>query len=131
MRVYVNGEERHLHVYDRASGCDYAKNILCSQERLETDEYGTFTLTEEEYTMWQALLAVQQESEDILFSLKDSVNEEELKQFLYEETMYLVHIQETTETENMCLKELRQALQEHDMKWLTDNGFIKTAEKLN
>ncbi|MCH4166967.1 MAG: hypothetical protein LKF74_01825 [Megasphaera sp.] len=131
MRVYVNGEERHLHVYDRASGCDYAKNVLCSQERLDTDEYGAFTLTEEDYKKWQGLLAVQQESEDILFALKDCVDAEEMKNYLYEETMYLVHIQETTDMENLCLKELRQALAERDMKWLTDNGFVKTAEKLS
>lgn len=131
MRVYVNGEERELHVYDRASGYDYAKNVLCSQERLDTDEYGSFTLTEEDYKNWKELLAVQQESEDILFALKDCVDAEEMKKYLYEETMYLVHIQETTKMENICLKELRQALEEQDVKWLTENGFIKTAEKLS
>lgn len=129
MRVYVNGEERHLHVYDRASGCDYAKNIVCSQERLETDAYGAFTLTEEEYKKWQDILAVQQDSEDILFALKDCVDAEELKNYLYEETRYLVHIKETTDEENISLRELQHAIQHHDVKWLQENGFVKTMEK--
>ena len=49
MRVSVNGENRELHVYDRSTGVDYAKQILCSQEQLVTDMYGEFVLTEEEY----------------------------------------------------------------------------------
>ena len=47
MRVSVNGENRELHVYDRSTGVDYAKQILCSQEQLVTDMYGEFVLTEE------------------------------------------------------------------------------------
>ena len=46
---------------------DYAKQILCSQEQLVTDMYGEFVLTEEEYSHWTELLAIQQESEDLLF----------------------------------------------------------------
>ena len=71
MRVSVNGENRELHVYDRSTGVDYAKQILCSQEQLVTDMYGEFVLTEEEYNHWTELLAIQQESEDLLFELKD------------------------------------------------------------
>ena len=57
MRVTVNGENRELHVYDRETGRDYAKPIVCSQEQLETDMYGEFVLTEEEYAHWTELLA--------------------------------------------------------------------------
>ena len=28
MIVYVNNEERELHVYDRSSGVDYAKSVI-------------------------------------------------------------------------------------------------------
>lgn len=126
MRVYVNGEERHLHVYDRASGIDYAKNVVCAQEQLCTNEYGAFTLTEEEYIYWQNLLKRQQESEDILFALKDIVDEEELKNYVYEETKYGTQTKEIIEMEYLCLKELQQALTKKDNQWFQENGFIKT-----
>ena len=86
MRVSVNGENRELHVYDRETGIDYAKPIVCSQEQLETDMYGEFVLTEEEYAHWTELLAIQQESEDLLFALKEGVVKEEWDNYLYEET---------------------------------------------
>ena len=63
MRVSVNGENRELHVYDRSTGVDYAKQIVCSSEQLQTDMYGEFVLTEEEYKHWEDLLLIQQESE--------------------------------------------------------------------
>lgn len=126
MRIYVNGEERQLHVYDRTSGMDYAKNVVCAQEQLCTNEYGAFTLTEEEYAYWQHLLAQQQASEDILFSLKDTVDEEELKNYVYEETKYGTQTKEIIEMEYLCLKELQKALIEKDCQWLQENGFIKT-----
>ena len=100
MRVSVNGENRELHVYDRSTGVDYAKQILCSQEQLVTDMYGEFVLTEEEYNHWTELLAIQQESEDLLFM------------------------------ENICIKELKEALEKGDEKWLTENHFIKTLKNV-
>ena len=42
MYVYVNGQERELHVYDRKQEKDYAKMLVCAQEQLDTDEYGSF-----------------------------------------------------------------------------------------
>lgn len=89
MRVSVNGENRELHVYDRSTGVDYAKQILCSQEQLVTDMYGEFVLTEEEYNHWTELLAIQQESEDLLFELKDVLVKQELDDYMYEETKYM------------------------------------------
>lgn len=129
MRVYVNGEERQLNVYDRESGVDYAKGVVCAQERLDTNEYGAFTFTEEEYAYWQQLLKRQQESEDMLFAFKDVVDEDELKNYVYEETKYGTQTKEIIDMEYICLKELQQALQKKDAQWLTENGFIKTQEQ--
>lgn len=129
MRVYVDGEERQLHVYDRASGADYAKSVVCAQEQLATNEFGAFTLTEEEYAYWQELLKRQQKSEDMLFALKDVVDEEELKNYVYEETKYGTQTKELIDMEYMCLKELQQAMTEKNIQWLQENGFIKTQQK--
>ena len=126
MRVSVNGENRELHVYDRSTGVDYAKQIVCSSEQLQTDMYGEFVLTEEEYKHWEDLLLIQQESEDILFSLKDVLVKEELDDYMYEETKYMTTTVETINMENICLKELKEALEKDDEKWLTENHFPKT-----
>ena len=67
MRIYVNGEERNLHVYDKIAGVDYAKNVICAQDRLDTDDFGAFTMTEEEFEYWRKLLVTLQDSEDIRF----------------------------------------------------------------
>ena len=56
MIVYVNNEERELHVYDRSSGVDYAKSVICSQERLDTGVMGEFILSEQEYDNWKEIL---------------------------------------------------------------------------
>ena len=130
MRVTVNGENRELHVYDRETGMDYAKPIVCSQEQLETDMYGEFVLTEEEYAHWTELLAIQQESEDLLFALKDAVVKEEWDNYLYEETKYMTTTMETIQMENICIKELKEALETGNQEWLTENHFFKTAEKM-
>ena len=111
MRVSVNGENRELHVYDRSTGVDYAKQILCSQEQLVTDMYGEFVLTEEEYNHWTELLAIQQESEDLLFELKDVLVKQELDDYMYEETKYMTTTIETIHMENICIKELKEALE--------------------
>ena len=128
MRVSVNGENRELHVYDCSTGVDYAKQIVCSSEQLQTDMYGEFVLTEEEYKHWEDLLLIQQESEDILFSLKDVLVKEELDDYMYEETKYMTTTVETVNMENICLKELKEALEKDDEKWLTENNFQKTME---
>ncbi len=129
MRVYVNGEERELHVYDRITGIDYAKQVLCAQDRLNTDEYGAFMLTEEEYEHWVKLLAKQQASEDIRFAVKDRVDDEELSDYVYEETKYGTQTHEIIDMEYMCLADLQTALNKGDETWLRENGFIKTLDK--
>ena len=128
MIVYVNNEERELHVYDRSSGVDYAKSVICSQERLDTGMMGEFILSEQEYDNWKEILDIVQESEDIRYAIKDIVDPEELKDYIFEDTQYLVHVRETAETERVCLKELQQALDRKDKAWLRKNGFIKTIE---
>ena len=130
MRVSVNGENRELHVYDRSTGVDYAKQILCSQEQLVTDMYGEFVLTEEEYSHWTELLDIQQESEDLLFELKDVLVKQELDDYMYEETKYMTTTIETIHMENICIKELKEALEKGDEKWLTENHFIKTLKNV-
>ena len=35
---------------------------------------------------------------------------------------------ETSHMENICLKELKEALEKDDEKWLTENNFQKTME---
>lgn len=130
MRVWVNGEARQLSVINRESGVDYAKSIICSQEHIEMDECKEFLMTEEEYTHWKDLLAIQQASEDVLYALKDKVDDKELDDYLYEETKYLVGVKETIENEKICLDEVQEAIDKKDLKWLDENGFVKTAAKL-
>ena len=129
MRIYVNGEERNLHVYDKISGVDYAKNVICAQYRLDTDDFGAFTMTEEEFEYWRKLLVTLQDSEDIRFAIKDLVDEEELSDYVYEETKYVTQTQQIIEVENLSLKELQKALTEKNTAWLKENGFVKTLEK--
>ena len=74
------------------------------------------------------MLLIQQESEDILFSLKDVLVKEELDDYMYEETKYMTTTVETINMENICLKELKEALEKDDEKWLTENNFQKTME---
>ena len=114
MIVYVNNEERELHVYDRSSGVDYAKSVICSQERLDTGMMGEFILSEQEYDNWKEILQIVQESEDIRYVLKDIADPDELKEYIFE----------------VCLKELQQALERKDKVWLRKNGFIKTIEHI-
>ena len=94
MIVYVNNEERELHVYDRSSGVDYAKSVICSQERLDTGMMGEFILSEQEYDNWKEILQIVQESEDIRYVLKDIADPDELKEYIFEDTQYLVNVRE-------------------------------------
>ena len=123
MRIYVNGEERNLHVYDKIAGVDYAKNVICAQDRLDTDDFGAFTMTEEEFEYWRKLLVTLQDA------IKDLVDEEELSDYVYEETKYVTQTQQIIEVENLSLKELQKALTEKNTAWLKENGFVKTLEK--
>ena len=82
MIVYVNNEERELHIYDRSSGVDYAKSVICSQERLDTGMMGEFILSEQEYDNWKEILQIVQESEDIRYALKDIADPDELKEYI-------------------------------------------------
>ena len=130
MRVYVDGKERWLKLVDRESGKDYAKSIVCSQERLETDSFSDFTMTEEEFTEWEKVLGLFQEAEDISFSLKDIVNPQELDNYIYEETKYLTDVRGTAEMEKIVLGELKKAVDGKNIPWLTENNFLKTIKKL-
>ena len=82
--------------------------------------YGEFVLTEEEYAHWTELLAIQQESEDLLFALKEGVVKEEWDNYLYEETKYMTTTIETIQMENICIKELKRSL---------GNGKSRMADK--
>ena len=130
MRVYVDGKERWLKLVDRESGKDYAKSIVCSQERLETDSFSDFTMTDEEFTEWEKVLGLFQEAEDISFSLKDIVNPQELDNYIYEETKYLTDVRGTAEMEKIVLGELKKAVDGKNIPWLTENNFLKTIKKL-
>ncbi|MCI5532294.1 MAG: hypothetical protein MR395_06800, partial [Caecibacter massiliensis] len=85
-----------------------------------------FILSEQEYDNWKEILHIVQESEDIRYAIRGIVDPEELKEYIFEDTQYLVHVRETAETENVCLKDLQQALEQKDKNWLRENGFIKT-----
>ena len=37
---------------------------------------------------------------------------------------------ETIQMENICVKELKEALETGNQEWLTENHFFKTAEKM-
>ncbi|EGL35106.1 hypothetical protein HMPREF3033_00530 [Veillonellaceae bacterium DNF00751] len=130
MRVYVNGEARELAVYDRLTGKEYAKLIVCAQERLETDEYGAFCMTEEEFSYWRDIVTQQQESEDIIFLLATVVDKQEMDDYIFEETKYLTATKASVQMENLCVKDLKTAVETKDFSWLEENGFRKTAEKL-
>lgn len=130
MRVYVNGEARELVVYDRLTGKEYAKLIVCAQERLETDEYGAFCMTEEEFSYWREIVTQQQESEDIIFLLATVVDKQEMDDYIFEETKYLTATKASVQMENLCVKDLKTAVETKDFSWLEENGFRKTAEKL-
>jgi predicted RNA-binding protein len=130
MKVFVNGEERHLHLVDRFTDCDYAKVVVCGQDLLQADEYGYFYFTEEEFSNWQTVLNKLQASEDIRFALKDSVDEQELKDYIYEETKYLTNAMEIADMEYMSYKELQEAVTAKDTKWLEENNFMKTLKKI-
>ena len=130
MQVLVNGEARGLHVVDHLIERDYAKQVVTGQNMIDTDELGNFCMTEEDYQDWKKLLAVLQESEDMRFAMKDTVDSQELADYIYEETKYLTDIHVTVDTENMVLKDLQTALQGKDTAWLTENGFHKTMKKL-
>lgn len=132
MRVYVNDEPKELHVYDRETGVDFAKSVLCAQDQLEKNMYGEFCLTPEEYDFWTGILATQQETEDMYFSLKqnDAVNREELENYIYEETKYITETKFIVENENISLKALVQAVERKDGAWLRDNGLPKTAKNV-
>ena len=131
MRVYVNDEERELVVIDRESGKNYANMVVCSQERLDKNEFGDFVMTEEEYADWQKTLATLQEAEDMRVTIQDRVVAQELDDYLYEETKYLTNVKETADMEKLSLTDLCRALQEKNLSWLKENHFFKTMKKLD
>lgn len=130
MKVYVNGEERQLHVIDRSTGLDYAKQVVCAQEVLTSDEFGYFCLTEEEYADWLQILTKLQASEDMRFAMQDDVDEQELREYLYEETMYLGTAKELAQMEYICLCEVQKAITQKNTAWLQENKFPKTIQQV-
>lgn len=130
MRVYVNDEKRELRIIDRASGKNVAKMVVCSQERLDKNEYDEFVMTEEEFTRWQSILDLLQDADDLRLSLLACVQEEEMNDYLYEETKYLTNMRETAETELRVLGYLQQALDSKNHDWLKEYGFVKTDKSL-
>ena len=130
MRVYVDGVERVLTVVDRETGKNFATMVVCSQERLDKDDFGNFTMTEDEFHGWESVLATFQQAEDLTFSIKDRVNAQELDDYIYEETKYLTSVKETAETEVIILKLLCKALENKNEAWLLENGFVKTSKKV-
>jgi hypothetical protein len=130
MKVYVDGKERQLHVIDRSTGLDYAKQVVCAQEVLSSDDFGYFCLTEEEYADWSRILAQLQVSEDMRFSMRDTVDEQELRDYLYEETLYLATAKELAQMEYICVCEVQKAIRQTDIAWLQENKFPKTIQKL-
>ena len=126
MDVYINDELRELHVYDRFTGQDYAKNVVCAQDRLETGPLGEFSLSEKEYAYWQDVLATIQASEDMRYAMKDRVNLKEVDDYIFEDAQYLTDIRSTAETEYYCLKEVEKALKDEDRDWFAAHGFVKT-----
>lgn len=129
MRVYVNDEPKELHVYDRESGVDFAKSVLCAQDQLEKNMYGEFCLTEEEYEFWTGVLAKQQQSEDIYFALKKdkAVDRQELENYIYEETKYITETKFIVDNEYLALAALQKAVNMKDAVWLRNEDMPKTA----
>ena len=66
----------------------------------------------------------------MLFELKDVLVKQELDDYMYEETKYMTTTIETIHMENICIKELKEALEKGDEKWLTENHFIKTLKNV-
>lgn len=130
MNVIVNEEQRELHVYDRESGVDFAKTVLCAQDQLEKNMYGEFVLTEEEFAFWQKVLAKQQQSEDLYYELKHHLDKQEIDDYIYEETKYITSITNVVDTEYLSLVELKKALDTRDIAWFTENNLPKAVQKL-
>ena len=63
--------------------------------------------------------------------LKDVLVKQELDDYMYEETKYMTTTIETIHMENICIKELKEALEKGDEKWLTEQPFHQDPEKRN
>lgn len=50
--------------------------------------------------------------------------------YIFEETKYLTATKASVQMENLCVKDLKTAVETKDFSWLEENGFRKTAEKL-
>lgn len=128
MRVVVNDEQRELHVYDRASGVDFAQTVLCAQDQLEKNMYGEFVLSEEEYDFWTKVLAKQQQSEDLYYELQQVLDKQEIDNYIYEETKYITTITTVVDTEYLSLVELKKAVDCKDTAWFRENDMPKAAK---
>lgn len=128
MRVVVNDEQRELHVYDRASGVDFAQTVLCAQDQLEKNMYGEFVLSEEEYDFWTKVLAKQQQSEDLYYELQQVLDKQEIDNYIYEETKYITTITTVVDTEYLSLVELKKAVNCKDTAWFRENDMPKSAK---
>lgn len=128
MRVVVNDEQRELHVYDRASGVDFAQTVVCAQDQLEKNMYGEFVLSEEEYDFWTKVLAKQQQSEDLYYELQQVLDKQEIDNYIYEETKYITTITLVVDTEYLSLVELKKAVDTKDTAWFQENDMPKAAK---
>lgn len=128
MNVIVNDEQRQLHVYDRESGVDFAKTVVCAQDQLEKNMYGEFVLTEEEFDFWTKVLSKQQQSEDLYYDLKKVLDKQEIDDYIYEETKYITTITNVVDTEYLSLVELKKAFDTKDAAWFQDNNMPKSAK---
>ena len=124
MEVFVNNERRELNVTDGVTGKDYATDLICSDQVVDTDEYNRFVMTETEYNRWKNLLTVLQESEDLRPDLIQAVGKEKLDNYIFEETKYLTQASLVIKEENISLKLLKKALHEKNSVWLKENGFV-------
>lgn len=124
MEVFVNNERRELNVTDVLTGKDYATDLICSDQVVDTDEYNRFVMTETEYNRWKNLLTVLQESEDLRPDLIKAVGKEKLDNYIFEETKYLTQASLVIKEENISLKLLKKALHEKNSVWLKENGFV-------
>jgi len=99
---------------------------VINKELVEKNKF----MTEEEFSYWREIVTQQQESEDIIFLLATVVDKQEMDDYIFEETKYLTATKASVQMENLCVKDLKTAVETKDFSWLEENGFRKTAEKL-
>jgi hypothetical protein len=130
MKVIVDGVEKYLSVINRFGNVDYSKPLLTAGSMLTFNENNDIVLSQGEYDWWVQVLQIMQQSEDIRYGIRDEVDSQEVSDYIYEETKYLMETKAIAETELIALNELTEALQHKDISWLEENKFPKTIEIL-